>query len=64
VGPPSQRLVDRLKRERFRAIFDYLRRGDPAPLLNLLETVQVAGMAGLLAGGGGGGRGGGAAWPF
>jgi hypothetical protein len=38
---PSQRLVDRLKRERFRAVFDYLRRGSPAPVLNLLETVQV-----------------------
>lgn len=40
-----QRLVDRLKRERFRAIFDYLRRGSPAPVLNLLETVQVGGAA-------------------
>lgn len=38
---PLQRLVDRLKRERFRAIFDYLRRGSPSPVLNLLETVQV-----------------------
>ncbi|KAL4440425.1 hypothetical protein ABPG75_003426 [Micractinium tetrahymenae] len=40
VNHRSERLVDRLKRERFRAIFDYLRRGSPAPVLNLLETVQ------------------------
>ena len=33
--------MDRLKRERFRAIFDYLRQGAPAPVLNLLEVVQV-----------------------
>lgn len=38
---PLQRLVDRLKRERFRAIFEYLRRDSPSPVLNLLETVQV-----------------------
>lgn len=37
----TQKLVDRLKRERFRAIFDYLRRGAPAPVLNLVEAVQV-----------------------
>jgi hypothetical protein len=36
-----QKLVDRLKRDRFRDIFDYLRRGQPPPLLNLLQTVQV-----------------------
>ena len=47
--------MDRLKRERFRAIFDYLRRGQPAPVLNLLETVQVrCWLAGWLAEGGGG----------
>lgn len=39
--PQPQKLVDRLKRERFRAIFDYLRQGAPAPVLNLLEVVQV-----------------------
>ena len=38
---PPQKLVDRLKRERFTAIFDYLRRGRPAPRLDLLATVQV-----------------------
>ncbi|KAL4431755.1 hypothetical protein ABPG77_002971 [Micractinium sp. CCAP 211/92] len=40
VNNRSERLVDRLKRERFRAIFEYLRRDSPSPVLNLLETVQ------------------------
>lgn len=40
--PASQRMVDHLKRERFTAIFDYLRRGDPCPHANLLEAVAVS----------------------
>ncbi|PRW39076.1 expressed ef-hand domain-containing isoform A [Chlorella sorokiniana] len=40
VNNKSEKLVDRLKRERFRAVFDYLRRGAPAPVVNLLEAVQ------------------------
>ncbi|KAI3431406.1 hypothetical protein D9Q98_004459 [Chlorella vulgaris] len=40
VNTRSERLVDRLKRERFRAVFEYLGRGDPAPVLNLLDTIQ------------------------
>lgn len=44
VGPITvpQRMVDHLKRERFTAIFDYLRRGDPCPHANLLEAVAVS----------------------
>ena len=41
--PHTQRMVERLKRDRFTAVFDYLRRGAPAPTLNLLEAVQVRG---------------------
>lgn len=57
----KQKLVDRLKRERFRAVFDYLRRSDPSSLVNLLETVQVhreGGWAGRV----GGWRGGRVRW--
>ncbi|PSC72051.1 expressed ef-hand domain-containing [Micractinium conductrix] len=40
VNDRSERLVDRLKRERFRAVFEYLRQCDPAPVVNLLDVVQ------------------------
>ena len=46
---PVQRLVDRLKRERFRAVFEYLRQCDPAPVVNLLDVVQVGGGGGAWA---------------
>ena len=36
-----QKLVEKLKRERFRAIFDYLGRGESDAQLNLVEVVQV-----------------------
>jgi hypothetical protein len=44
--PPSQKLVEKLKKERFRAVFDYLCRGEAEAPLNLLEVVQVGGTHG------------------
>ena len=41
VNHRSEQLVDRLKRERFRAIFDYLRRGERSNIANLVELVGV-----------------------
>ena len=42
VNQRSEALVERLKRERFRAVFDYLRRGDRAPVINLVAVVEVS----------------------
>ncbi len=36
-----QKLVEKLKKERFRAIYTYLCRGEPGTMLNLVKTAQV-----------------------